>query len=138
MEIALNVESKRKTATAVAFRDGQRSFGEEALNIGVKFPALCYKYFLDLVGKRLDHPAVKSYQNRFPYYNLEEDPVRGTVVFRHNETTTYSPEELLGMLLSHATFIAERFSGKSLGLLWTVIAHTLAHSICAFEFGLDQ
>ena len=112
MEIALNVESKRKTATAVAFRDGQRSFGEEALNIGVKFPNLSYKYFLDLVGKKLDHPSVKEYLQKFPYYNLEEDPIRGTVVFRHNETTTYSPEELIGMLLSHATFIAERFSGQ--------------------------
>jgi len=112
MEIALNVESKRKTATAVAFRDGQRSFGDEAMNIGVKFPPLCYKYFLDLLGKKPDHPAVTTYQQRFPYYNLEADPERGTVVFRHNETTTYSPEELLGMLISHAQFVAERFSGQ--------------------------
>ena len=108
MEIALNVESKRKTATAVAFRDGQRSFGDEALGIGVKFPSLCYAYFLDLLGKKMDHPAVTSFQERFPHYNLEADPVRGTVVFRHNETTTYSPEELLGMLISHTQFIAEK------------------------------
>lgn len=111
MEIALNVESKRKTATAVAFRDGSRSFGEEALNIGVKFPAFCYKYFLDLVAKPLDHPLVQAYQKKYPFYQLESD-ARGTVVFRHNETTTYSPEELIGMLISHATFIAERYSGQ--------------------------
>ena len=109
MEIALNIESKRKTATVVAFRDGQRSFGDEALGIGVKFPNLCYSYFLDLLGKKMDHPAVTSFQERFPHYTLESDPVRGTVVFRHNETTTYSPEELLGMLISHAQFIAERY-----------------------------
>ena len=109
MEIALNIESKRKTATVVAFRDGQRSFGDEALGIGVKFPNLCYSYFLDLLGKKMDHPAVASFQQRFPHYNLEADPVRGTVVFRHNETTTYSPEELMGMLISHAQFIAERY-----------------------------
>jgi len=111
MEIALNVESKRKTATAVAFRDGQRSFGDEAINIGVKFPAFCYKYFLDLLGKTMDHPAVQAYKRKFPHYTLEDAAGAG-VVFRHNETTTYSPEELLGMLLSHATFIAERFSGQ--------------------------
>ena len=47
-------------------------------------------------------------QDRYPHYKLEADPVRGTAVFRHNETTTYSPEELLGMLIGHAQFIAER------------------------------
>ena len=62
MEIVLNIDSKRKTATAVAFRDGERSFEGEAENIGVKFPHLCYKYFLDLLGKRMDHPSVKSFQ----------------------------------------------------------------------------
>jgi len=112
MEIVLNIDSKRKTATAVAFRDGERSFEGEAENIGVKFPHLCYKYFLDLLGKRMDHPSVKSFQDRYPHYKLEADPVRGTAVFRHNETTTYSPEELLGMLIGHAQFIAERFSGQ--------------------------
>ena len=50
----------------------------------------------------------ESIQDRYPHYKLEADPVRGTAVFRHNETTTYSPEELLGMLIGHAQFIAER------------------------------
>ena len=39
MEIALNAESKRKTAVAVALRDGgERSFGSDALNICVRYP----------------------------------------------------------------------------------------------------
>ena len=82
MAIALNKESKRKTAVAVALRDNERTFGNDALAVGVKAPHKCYNYLLDLVGKPFDHPSVKLYQKRFPYYNLEADPERGTVLFR--------------------------------------------------------
>ena len=71
MEIALNKESKRKSAVAVALRGEERSFGSDALAVGVKHPQNCYFYLLDLVGKPFDHPAVKLYQDRFPFYNLE-------------------------------------------------------------------
>lgn len=50
MEIVLNKESKRKTPVSIAFRDGERSFGEDALNVGVRFPKLSYQYILDLIG----------------------------------------------------------------------------------------
>lgn len=64
MEIVLNKESKRKTPAVVAFRDGIRSFGEDAQTIGVRFPAQSYGYLLDLLGKTVDHPVVKLYQER--------------------------------------------------------------------------
>ena len=82
MEIALNKESKRKTAVAVALRGDERVFGGDALAIGVKNPKSCYFYLLDLIGKPFDHPSVKLYQERFPFYQLEADPERGTVRFR--------------------------------------------------------
>ena len=84
MEIALNKESKRKTPIAVAFRDGERTFGEDALVVGVRFPKQCYIYLLDLLGKKVDNPVVKLFQQRFPYYEIIPDPVRGTVVFKHD------------------------------------------------------
>ncbi len=82
MEIALNPESKRKTAVAVAMRDGERTFGGEAMGVGVRYPKSCYFYLLDLVGKKFDHPSVKLYRERFPFYDMEADPERGTVLFR--------------------------------------------------------
>ena len=91
MEIALNKESKRKTAVAVALRGEERTFGSDALAVCTKYPQKCYFYLLDLVGKPFDHPAVKLYQERFPYYTLEADPDRGTVLFRcvfHSLTTS--------------------------------------------------
>ena len=114
MEIALNPESKRKTAAAVAFREGERSFGSDAMAVAVKYPKNCYFYLLDLLGKKIDHPAVKLYQERFPYYEIEADPERGTVVFKHDEETSYTVEELVGMILSHSKDIAEDYTDQKL------------------------
>ncbi|KAK6642072.1 hypothetical protein RUM44_013795 [Polyplax serrata] len=112
MEIALNKESKRKTPAFIAFRNNERTFGEDAQNVAVRFPSNGYGYLLDLLGKKLDNPIVKLYRKRFPYYLIEDDPLRGTVVFRHDEETTFTPEELIGMLLHKAKEFAEESAGQ--------------------------
>lgn len=84
MEIALNKESKRKTPAYISFRDGDRTFGEDAQNVAVKFPSKGYGYLLDLLGKKIDNPIVQLFQKRFPWYNIVADPERGTVVFQHD------------------------------------------------------
>ncbi|KAL1131874.1 hypothetical protein AAG570_011485 [Ranatra chinensis] len=112
MEIALNKESKRKTPVAVAFRDGERTFGEDAITVGVRFPKNCYTYLLDLIGKKIDNPMVRLYQKRFPYYNIVPDSKRGTVIFQHDDETQYTVEELLGMILYKAKEIAQNSAGQ--------------------------
>jgi len=113
MEIALNPESKRKTSVAVSLKDGERKFGSDAMGVCVKSPKHCYVYLLDLLGKKVDHPLVKSYQARFPQYKIEADPERGTVMFRHDSETVYSVEELLGMIFAHAKTQAETFTEQA-------------------------
>ncbi|CAG7836274.1 unnamed protein product [Allacma fusca] len=110
MEIVLNKESKRKTPVAISFRDGERLIGEDALNVAVRFPQNAYMYFLDLLGKRIDNPIVKQFQKRFPYYKIVADEERGTVLFQHDSETFYSPEELLGMLISKSRDYAQDFA----------------------------
>ena len=112
MEIALSKESKRKSPVAIAFRDGERTFGSEALATGVKYPKVCYMNFLDLLGKKADHELVKAFSKKFPYYTIEPCPERGTVCFKHDEETIYSVEELAGMMLSHAKSMAEAFTNQ--------------------------
>lgn len=63
MEIVLNKESKRKTPAVVAFRDEVRTFGEDAVTVGVRFPKNSYKYLLDLLGKPYDHPMVQAFRS---------------------------------------------------------------------------
>ena len=112
MEIALSKESKRKSPVAVAFRDGERTFGSEALATGVKYPKACYMNFVDLLGKKADHDIVHAFSKRFPYYTIEPCPERGTVCFKHDDKTTYSVEELVAMILAHAKGIAESFTNQ--------------------------
>ena len=90
MEIALNKESKRKTPMAVAIRDGDRVFGEDAMSIGVRFPKNNYFYLLELLGKPFSHPLVTQFRERFPYYDIFEDPETGTAVFRHDRYIIYN------------------------------------------------
>ncbi|XP_071555809.1 hypoxia up-regulated protein 1 isoform X2 [Temnothorax nylanderi] len=107
MEIALNKESKRKTPVTIAFRDGERSFGEDAQVIGVRFPQNNFFYILDLLGKPIDNPLVQLYRERFPYYDIVADEERKTVAFRLNENTTFTPEELLAQILHKGKEMAE-------------------------------
>lgn len=62
MEIALNKESKRKSPTSIAFRNGDRLYGDDANTIGVRFPANNYFYLVDLLGKTIDNPMVELYR----------------------------------------------------------------------------
>ncbi|KAK3850211.1 hypothetical protein Pcinc_043076 [Petrolisthes cinctipes] len=106
MEIALNKESKRKTPAAVSFRNNERTFGEDALTNGVRFPVTNFYYLLDLLGKKIDNPIVELYKTRFPFYTIEADEERNTIVFRYDEETTYSVEELVGQMLGNARDLA--------------------------------
>lgn len=114
MEIALNPESKRKTAAAVSIKDGERYFGADALVKGVRSPKHCYMHLLDLLGKKMDNPMVSRFQSQFPHYTLVKDPIRETVLFQHDDETFYSPEELLGMILAHAKTQAETFTEQKI------------------------
>ncbi|CAL1676029.1 unnamed protein product [Lasius platythorax] len=107
MEIALNKESKRKTPVAIAFRDEERSFGEDAQVVGVRFPQNTFSYILDLLGKPIDNPLVQLYLKRFPYYNIVADDQRKTIAFRLNTNTTYTPEELIAQILHKGKEMAE-------------------------------
>ncbi|EDV19444.1 uncharacterized protein TRIADDRAFT_33578, partial [Trichoplax adhaerens] len=112
MEIALNAESKRKSPAAVSIKDGERLFGDSALAVSVKSPKNAYIYVLDILGKKFDNPLVELYKKRFPFYELEKDEKTGAVRFRHDSETTYTPEEIIGMILQHARQIAADFTGQ--------------------------
>ncbi|GAB6024272.1 hypothetical protein CHUAL_008965 [Chamberlinius hualienensis] len=107
MEIVLNKETKRKTPFVVSIRNDEREFGENALSLSARYPDQVYKHLLGLIGKRFDNPAVKLFEERFPYYKLVEDAERKTVLFQHDNSTVFSVEELMAMLLEKAKLFAE-------------------------------
>ncbi|GAB1601863.1 hypoxia up-regulated protein 1-like [Argonauta hians] len=123
MEIVLNLESKRSTPAVLAFKDG-RQFSDLAMSTRVKMPMNAYIYLMDIIGKQFEDPAVKLYQKRFPYYNLVKDEQRGTVIFKLDEETSYSVEELLAMLIEYCKHLTEKFAEQPVkDAVITVPAH---------------
>ncbi|XP_012274717.1 hypoxia up-regulated protein 1 isoform X2 [Orussus abietinus] len=114
MEIALNKESKRKTPVTISFRDGERTFGEDAQTVAVRSPQNSFSYILDLLGKPIDNPIVQLYKNRFPYYDIISDDERKTIAFKMNENVTFTPEELLAQILHKAKEFAENSAGQAI------------------------
>ena len=114
MEIAMDKESQRKTQTVVSIRDGERLFGNPALATSVKFPHKAFQYIPTIVGKKLSHPIVKLYQERFPFHKLKEDEETGQLIFTHDEAGDFSAEEILAMLLENARETAETFAGQEM------------------------
>ncbi|XP_071176735.1 hypoxia up-regulated protein 1-like isoform X1 [Mytilus edulis] len=114
MEIVLNEESDRKTSTIVALRNGERFYGKEAENTAVKFPRKAFWYLTNIIGRKFESADVKLYKERFPYYDLVKDEERGTVLFKIDDETFYSPEELIAMLLEKAREYAETFTDQSI------------------------
>ncbi|VDK42593.1 unnamed protein product [Anisakis simplex] len=103
MEIVLNKESRRKTPNLVAFRNGERFFGDAALATSVKYPHSACGFLLDILGKKFDNQIVSLYKRRFPHLNITADEERGTVQF-------VIVEMLIAMVLSYARKTAEDFA----------------------------
>ncbi|XP_069115800.1 hypoxia up-regulated protein 1-like isoform X1 [Argopecten irradians] len=112
MEIVLNEESSRKTASIVAMRDGERHYGQAAVNTGVRFPKKAFWYLMHIVGLKYEDPQVELYRKRFPYYTLIKDENRGTVLFQLEDESVFSPEELIAMQLEKAKSYAETFADQ--------------------------
>ncbi|XP_072740708.1 hypoxia up-regulated protein 1 [Ciconia boyciana] len=110
MEIVLNKESRRKTPVAVSLKENERLFGDSALGMSIRTPKVAFRYFQDLLGKRIDNPHVALYRSRFPEHELVKDEKRQTVIFKLSQTMQYSPEEMLGMVLNYSRGLAEEFA----------------------------
>ncbi|NXD92966.1 HYOU1 protein, partial [Chaetorhynchus papuensis] len=103
-------ESRRKTPVAVSLKENERLFGDSALGMSIRTPKAAFRYFQDLLGKRIDNPHVALYQSRFPEHELVKDETRQTVIFKLSPTIQYSPEEMLGMVLNYSRGLAEEFA----------------------------
>ncbi|NWR21595.1 HYOU1 protein, partial [Emberiza fucata] len=103
-------ESRRKTPVAVSLKENERLFGDGALGMSIRTPKVAFRYFQDLLGKRIDNPHVALYQSRFPEHELVKDETRQTVIFKLSPTIWYSPEEMLGMVLNYSRGLAEEFA----------------------------
>ncbi|KAJ3140974.1 Hypoxia up-regulated protein 1 [Geranomyces variabilis] len=106
LDIVLNTESKRKTPSVVLVKQGDRRYGSDAVALSTRFPQDNYPALKNLLGKLYDDPIAAAYRDTFAN-RMVRDPIRGTVSFTFNETTTFSVEELVAMQLAAAKKQAE-------------------------------
>jgi len=115
IEIVVNEMSKRKTPAVVAFSNGERLLGEEAVAIHPRFPDRVYSRMRDLLGRRLDDPYVERLlkENYLPY-TLVEDAVRNTIRVKTHTGEEYSVEEIVASTLHYCHEIAEAHANSKL------------------------
>merc|ERR1711871_644258 len=111
MEIVTNLQSKRKTPTAISFYRGERLFGADATAIIARKPDLTFVKMNRILGKSAEHPVVKQMKDQFYPYEIYRNETTGRTVYKQ-EQTFYSPEELIAMMMQYAKEITANYGGK--------------------------
>ncbi|KAL7748821.1 lumenal Hsp70 protein [Sorochytrium milnesiophthora] len=108
LDMVLNRESKRKTASIVTVRDSQRLFGTDSVNLAARFPQHTYPNLKSLLGRLYaDDEHALQYRKLYGASNMISHPQRGTVAFQHSDDLVFTVEELVAMQLQHAREQAE-------------------------------
>ncbi|KAJ3200433.1 hypothetical protein HDU82_008925, partial [Entophlyctis luteolus] len=111
LDIVLNKESKRKTDSVVALKDGVRFFGSDAAALYTRYPDSTFPAIKNLLGLPFGDPIAADYRDTYASAMVAE-PVRSTCAFITGNAT-YTVEELLAMQLAHAKRQAEIAGGES-------------------------
>jgi hypoxia up-regulated 1 len=128
LEIVLTKDSRRKEASAVAFKPSsngpkagdypERLYGSDAIALAARFPGDVYPNLKTLLGLPTDHAAVKEYAARHPGLQLVANKLKGTAAFKSAgaftaEEDAWMVEELLAMELQSIRANAEALAGPS-------------------------
>jgi hypoxia up-regulated 1 len=125
LEIVLTKDSRRKEASAVAFKPSknpqsgsfpERAYGSDALALAARFPGDVYSNLKVLLGLPLNDTVVKGYAMRHPALRLEAEKTKGTAAFRSGafaeDEEPFSVEEILAMELQSIQKNAEALAGS--------------------------
>ena len=117
ISIVNNEISKRKSAAAVAFVNGDRLLADEAAALAVRFPDTVFFRLRDLLGKRYDDPDVLRMisESRFPY-TVVQAPNRTTAAIQvgtGKEAQIYTSEEMVASLFEYAKRLANEAADGS-------------------------
>lgn len=114
-EILHNVQSKRKTRSAVAFYKGERMFAGDADGMLTRKPQFVLVGGTELLGVNVSHPRAQRALERIVTVKALNDPERGAaslVLPKHRDTNpeeeeTFSAEELVAQYLGHLKDFSE-------------------------------
>lgn len=107
ISIVTNEMSKRKSPAAVAFVNGDRLVGDEALALAIRYPDRVYTRIRDLLGKDYDDESIKRVlKDSKAAFSVVQAPNRTTVAITTDTGDIYSAEELAASLLEYAKTLA--------------------------------
>jgi hypoxia up-regulated 1 len=108
-DLVLNEASKRKSANAVSFNEGERMVGDTANALKMRFPKRVTSQVQRLLGRMVDDPIIKEYG--FGEYDLpfkiSKHETRGTAIIEHDTGEKFQPEEVLAYIFSYIRQISE-------------------------------
>jgi hypoxia up-regulated 1 len=121
-DVVLSRDSKRKIPSAISWKDQDRLFGTDAVNLATRYPGDTFVGAKFLLGRSIDDTKAKARQEtllgtKLVPAKLRNDTTialeRGTDFTLNKEgADVYSVEEVVGMQLSHAKLLAEEQAGE--------------------------
>ncbi|KAM3570136.1 hypothetical protein VYU27_007796, partial [Nannochloropsis oceanica] len=102
MDIVTNIHSKRKTETMISFYQGERSYGADAYSLLTRRPEVTYARIPTLLGRHDEHPSVALLEEAYFPTKVSYNESSGGLAILHQDEASYSPEELMAMILTHA------------------------------------
>jgi hypoxia up-regulated 1 len=107
-----NFQSKRRTANNIAFYQGERLYGSDAYALMARKPDVVFSKFFRMIGKSASNPRVTELTKQyFPYEFYTNE---SSMLLRLPAgDTSYSPEELLAMMMTHIKDITKDYIGSA-------------------------
>ncbi|GMH05316.1 hypothetical protein Nepgr_007156 [Nepenthes gracilis] len=114
IDVLLNDESKRETPAVVSFGEKQRFLGSAGAASATMNPKSTISQVKRLIGRRFNQPDVLADLRLFPF-ETSEGPDGGILIHLQymGERHTFTPVQILAMLLSHLKQTAEKSLGTS-------------------------
>ncbi|KAH9477088.1 Hypoxia up-regulated protein 1 [Psilocybe cubensis] len=104
-DVILNKDSKRKISSVVAWKKGDRLFGQDAFNLASRFPSDTFSSLKLLQASPFDAPVVSYYGKVSTSDVVESD--RKTVSLVQSDGTEWAVEELVAMEFAYIKHLAE-------------------------------
>ncbi|GFZ03225.1 heat shock protein 70 (Hsp 70) family protein [Actinidia rufa] len=109
IDVLLNDESKRETPAIVSFGEKQRFLGSAGVASATMNPKSTISQVKRLIGRKYKEPTVRDDLRLFPF-QTSEAPDGGILINLQymGETHTFTPVQILAMLLAHLKQITEK------------------------------
>lgn len=109
IDVLLNDESKRETPAVVSFGEKQRFIGSAGAASAAMHTKSTISQIKRLIGRRFRQPDVQEDIRRLPFATSERVDGGILIHIRYmNEERTFTPVQILGMLLSHLKQTVEK------------------------------